>query len=111
VRVAVLVVIEFTTLVSNDVQGFYLLLFGLSTYFLCKHKHILRRELHLIWTTALFLISTFGALVNASGGIMDTVVMYTAVRTQNYAPFISYSTHDRTQTILMYDLHISQYEQ
>ncbi|KAF5357319.1 hypothetical protein D9758_005836 [Tetrapyrgos nigripes] len=82
------------------VFGFYALLFGLSTYFLCKNKLISRRELHLAWTTALFLISTFGALINASSGIMDAVVMYDALRTQNFGPFISYSSHDQTQTII-----------
>ncbi|THU96499.1 hypothetical protein K435DRAFT_797252 [Dendrothele bispora CBS 962.96] len=46
------------------VFGFYTFLFGLSTYFLLKHQFIFRRQLHLVWTTLSFVISTLGALLN-----------------------------------------------
>ncbi|KAK7473118.1 hypothetical protein VKT23_001219 [Stygiomarasmius scandens] len=83
------------------VLGFYILLFAMSTYFLSKHKSVFRRRLHLVWTTTLFFITTFGAIINAASGIMDTVIMYTAVRTQDFQPFIEYSTHDNTQTAIL----------
>ncbi|KAF5357333.1 hypothetical protein D9758_005827 [Tetrapyrgos nigripes] len=99
VQVALLAPIISLTLAAA-IFGFYVLLFGLSTYFLCKNKQIVRRRLHLTWTTFLFLISTFGALINASSGIMDAVVMYTAVSTQDFTQFIKHSSSDRTQEII-----------
>ncbi|THU76539.1 hypothetical protein K435DRAFT_770979 [Dendrothele bispora CBS 962.96] len=90
-----------TLAVSVLTRSFYVLLFSLSTYFLSKHKSIFRRKLHLAWTTALFFITTFGGLINAASSIMDTVVLYTALQTQDFQPFINYSSHDKTQTAML----------
>ncbi|KIK59194.1 hypothetical protein GYMLUDRAFT_1005304, partial [Collybiopsis luxurians FD-317 M1] len=80
--------------------GFYLVIFSLSTYFLCKGRYIVRPRLHLTWTTLVFLISTLGALLSISNGIMDAVVIYTAIRTQDFGPFEKYVTHNETQTVI-----------
>ncbi|THU94170.1 hypothetical protein K435DRAFT_724707 [Dendrothele bispora CBS 962.96] len=90
-----------TLVLAVAIFGFYVLLFLLSTYFLSKHKSIFRRKLHLVWTTALFFITTFGGLINAASSIMDTVVLYTALQTQDFQPFINYSSHDKTQTAML----------
>ncbi|THU94702.1 hypothetical protein K435DRAFT_798677 [Dendrothele bispora CBS 962.96] len=82
------------------VFGFYTFLFGLSTYFLLKHQFIFRRQLHLVWTTLSFVISTLGALLNVSSSVMDAVVFYDTLRTQNLDRFNIYITQDKTQTII-----------
>ncbi|THU96501.1 hypothetical protein K435DRAFT_797254 [Dendrothele bispora CBS 962.96] len=88
------------------VFGFYTFLFGLSTYFLLKHQFILRRQLHLVWTTftstgPMFLASK---TLGKSGkfyeySVMDAVVFYNTLRTQNLDQFNIYITQDKTQTI------------
>jgi len=80
--------------------GFYVFLFSLSTYFLYKGKSLFHRRIHIIWTTSIFLIGTLGALINAASGIQDAVVIYTALRTQNFDPFFAYVTANETQTAI-----------
>ncbi|THU77864.1 hypothetical protein K435DRAFT_701436 [Dendrothele bispora CBS 962.96] len=83
-----------------NIIGFYTFLFGLSTYFLLKHQFVSRRQLHLVWTTLSFVISTLGALLNVSSSVMDAVVFYNTLRTHNLNQFNIYITQDKTQTII-----------
>ncbi|KIK64624.1 hypothetical protein GYMLUDRAFT_160633, partial [Collybiopsis luxurians FD-317 M1] len=80
--------------------GIYLVIFGLSTYFLSRGRYIYSSSLHLIWTTVIFLVSTSGALFSVASGILDAVVIYTAIRTQDFGPFEKYVTHNETQTVI-----------
>ncbi|THU76789.1 hypothetical protein K435DRAFT_704005, partial [Dendrothele bispora CBS 962.96] len=80
--------------------GFYIFLFGLSTYFLLKHQIIPWRWLHLFWTTSLFVISSFASLIDVTHHVMDTVVIYNTLRTQNLDHFIVYSSRNKAQTIM-----------
>jgi hypothetical protein len=80
--------------------GVYALLFGTLIYFLRNGKVIVHQKLFVIWAISVFLISSVGALANASSGIQDAVVLYNALRTQNYGPFLQYVTQDETQTAL-----------
>jgi len=82
------------------ILGFYVLLFSLSTYFLYKSKTVYNRRLHLFWTIAVFVISTFGALMNVSSGIQDAVVIYTAMRSQDFNPFFAYVMQNEMQTAI-----------
>ncbi|THV01216.1 hypothetical protein K435DRAFT_793557 [Dendrothele bispora CBS 962.96] len=84
-----------------DWLGFYLFLFGLSTCFLLKNQTIFHRQLHLIWTTCLFLISTSGGLIEACSQIRGAVIIYNALKTQNFDQFFSYMTHDKIQTLVV----------
>lgn len=81
-------------------SGFYVFLFSLSTYFLYKEKTLTNRRMHIFWMTSVFLIGAFGALINASSGIQDAIVIYTALRTQDYDAFIAYVTANETQTAI-----------
>ncbi|THU80133.1 hypothetical protein K435DRAFT_696328 [Dendrothele bispora CBS 962.96] len=94
-------IISLSVIVHLCSIGFYIFLFGLSTYFLVKHRFITRRHLHLFWTTSLFIISSFGALITVSNEVMDAVVIYNTLRTQNIDQFIEYTTQDKTQTIII----------
>ncbi|THU88507.1 hypothetical protein K435DRAFT_916994 [Dendrothele bispora CBS 962.96] len=55
-------------------------------------------RLHLIWTTCLFLISTSGGLIEACDQIRGAVIIYNALKTQNFDQFSVYETHDKIQT-------------
>ncbi|THV00896.1 hypothetical protein K435DRAFT_776269 [Dendrothele bispora CBS 962.96] len=81
------------------VFGFYLFLFGLSTCFLLKNQTIFHRRLHLIWTTCLFLTSTLGGLIEACSQIRGAVIIYNALRTQNFDQFSNYVSNDKIQTL------------
>ncbi|THU96537.1 hypothetical protein K435DRAFT_892462 [Dendrothele bispora CBS 962.96] len=81
--------------------GFYVFLFGLSTYFLLKHRVISRRRLHLLWTTSLFTISSFGSLMSVINHLMNAVVIYNALRTQSLDHFQEYNTRDKAPIIMM----------
>jgi len=82
------------------ILGFYVLLFSLSTYFLYRGETVFNRKLHFFWTITVFFISTFGALINASSGIQDAVVIYTAMRTQDFNPFFAFVTQNEMQTVI-----------
>ncbi|THU78406.1 hypothetical protein K435DRAFT_887809 [Dendrothele bispora CBS 962.96] len=64
-----------------------------------EFPNILR--LHLIWTTCLFLISTSGGLIEAYGQIRGAVIIYNALKTQNFDQFSGYETHDKIQTLVV----------
>ncbi|KIK58641.1 hypothetical protein GYMLUDRAFT_170773 [Collybiopsis luxurians FD-317 M1] len=57
-------------------------------------------RLHLFWTTAVFSISTLGALLSVIGSVIDAVVFYTAVQSQDFGPLEKFLTQDETKTIL-----------
>uniref|UniRef100_A0A0W0G9H2 Uncharacterized protein n=1 Tax=Moniliophthora roreri TaxID=221103 RepID=A0A0W0G9H2_MONRR len=83
------------------IAGFYTLLYGLSTYLLIKRRSlVLKKKVHLVWTTAVFFISTLGALTAASNYIVDATYYYEAVKTQDLGPLVAYSTGGRSQTAM-----------
>ncbi|KIK51346.1 hypothetical protein GYMLUDRAFT_234145 [Collybiopsis luxurians FD-317 M1] len=84
----------------QHVIGIYLVVFGLSTYFLCKGKYVYNPGMHLMWTTAVFLISTSGAIFNITCSFIDVVEFYTAVETQNFDPLEKFLTRDDAKTVL-----------
>ncbi|ESK93743.1 hypothetical protein Moror_1441 [Moniliophthora roreri MCA 2997] len=83
------------------VAGFYALLFGLSTYFLCKRRNIFQKKLQLAWTTTVFFISNLGAIARASSYIIDATVVYQAVQTQDFGPLNAYTSNGSSQTIII----------
>ncbi|KAF9058657.1 hypothetical protein BDP27DRAFT_1343183 [Rhodocollybia butyracea] len=83
------------------ILGIYFVIFGLSTYHLWYSQDVYRRRLHLTWTTALFLISCLGGLASATSGMLDLVVEYNTMRTQNPGPFVQYVTQNGPQTALV----------
>jgi len=83
------------------ILGIYFVIFGLSAYHLWYSQEVYHRRLHLTWTTALFLISCLGGLASATSGMLDLVVEYNAMRTQNPGPFLQYVTENGPQTALV----------
>ncbi|EEB95445.1 hypothetical protein MPER_05587 [Moniliophthora perniciosa FA553] len=83
------------------VAGFYTLLYGLSTYFIIKRQSIVNKKLHLAWTTAVFFISSLGALTKASTAIVDATFYYEAVRTGDLGPLEAYSSGSKSQTAMI----------
>ncbi|KAF5343403.1 hypothetical protein D9757_015364, partial [Collybiopsis confluens] len=81
--------------------GFYTLLFGLACYFLFTGKHFAHRKLHISWIISLFILSTLGGLITASSGLDDLAIQYTALLTQNSAPFIKAVTHYEKGTVMV----------
>ncbi|KAF9056874.1 hypothetical protein BDP27DRAFT_1242006, partial [Rhodocollybia butyracea] len=81
--------------------GIYFVIFGLTTYYLWYASEVYHRRLHLAWTTALFLISCLGGIANATSGILDLIVEYNTLRTQNPVPFTQYISENGLQTALV----------
>ncbi|KAF5356467.1 hypothetical protein D9757_012479 [Collybiopsis confluens] len=81
--------------------GFYTLLFGLACYFLFTGEHLAHRKLHITWIISLFILSTLGGLITVSSGLDDLAIQYTALLTQNPAPFVKAVTHYEKETVMV----------
>ncbi|KIK50663.1 hypothetical protein GYMLUDRAFT_438082 [Collybiopsis luxurians FD-317 M1] len=83
------------------ILGIYIFLFGLTSYHLGSQAGVQHRQLQFVWITSLFLISALGALSNVSSGILDAVILYNTLRSQDVGPFLHYVEQNETQTALV----------
>ncbi|KAK7047169.1 hypothetical protein VNI00_006835 [Paramarasmius palmivorus] len=78
--------------------GFYVLLFGQSFYHLKTRRNVINRELHLGWITSLFVMTTVASFVMAASDVMDAVISFEALKTQDPTHFLTYGIYDPAKT-------------
>ncbi|KAI3618085.1 hypothetical protein WG66_005660 [Moniliophthora roreri] len=84
------------------VYGFYTLLFGTCIYMMRsrqKENEQLNWNLYLVLTVALFIFSTAFVIVYTTYMVYGAIVAFTAVKTQDYEPFMDYLTHNAENII------------
>ncbi|KAK7047158.1 hypothetical protein VNI00_006824 [Paramarasmius palmivorus] len=58
----------------------------------------MNRRLHIAWITSLFVVTTVAAFVITASDIMDGVISFTSLKTQDPSHFLSYGVYDPAKT-------------
>ncbi|KAF9259811.1 hypothetical protein L218DRAFT_989919 [Marasmius fiardii PR-910] len=88
-----------TVMVMFIVYGFYIALFALCVYLLRQGEGRFR-TLYFSSVAVLFVISTSMVAVETAQELQESVVLFKSVRTQDFLPFLKFTTHDTTKTII-----------
>ncbi|EEB91369.1 hypothetical protein MPER_10276 [Moniliophthora perniciosa FA553] len=102
------VVLPITTLsVAYFVYGFYVLLFGICVYMMCRHQATtsdgeeLNHRFYLLLTVVLFTLSTMWIGVYTAATVLDSISRFTGVSTGDYESLYNYLTGNTGKTIVV----------
>ncbi|KAF9256825.1 hypothetical protein L218DRAFT_172215 [Marasmius fiardii PR-910] len=88
-----------TVMVMFIVYGSYIALFALCVYLLRQGEGRFR-TLYFSSVAVLFVISTSMVVVETAKELQESVMLFKSVRTQDFLPFLKFTTHDTTKTII-----------